>query len=70
MATTIALVTGEQWKDNCTEIECLREELSNRNMDSETVVWSRGVQPLNNYDGVIIRACWDYHEQPKKFEKW
>jgi glutathione synthase/RimK-type ligase-like ATP-grasp enzyme len=68
--TKLAMVTGSEWAEWIEEDVVLREALATRGIGAERVVWQDGIEGLSDFDAVLIRSCWDYHEKPEEFEDW
>ncbi len=44
--------------------------LAKEDIDATPIYWNDANTDFNAFDFIIIRSCWDYHIQPKKFIKW
>lgn len=44
--------------------------LSRRGVDAVPAAWDAPCVRWNDFDGVVIRSCWDYHRRPEAFRQW
>jgi glutathione synthase/RimK-type ligase-like ATP-grasp enzyme len=44
--------------------------LRERGVRVEGVIWDSPSVAWEQYDALVIRSCWDYHERPNEFEQW
>lgn len=66
----IALATCLAWPDLLASDAALRDALVHRGHTVVAVPWNGLVAPFMAADAVILRACWDYHEDPPAFLAW
>jgi glutathione synthase/RimK-type ligase-like ATP-grasp enzyme len=66
----IALATSSKYPELTDDDRHLLEPLAQRNIQAEPAIWNDASRNWSSYDAVVVRSCWDYHLQPKKFLHW
>lgn len=66
----IALVTYHELPSLTPSDQLLREALAAKNIATTPVFWDDQTTNWNQFDAVLIRTCWDYHERPTEFKAW
>jgi glutathione synthase/RimK-type ligase-like ATP-grasp enzyme len=67
---SVALATSRQVADLWAGDRLLLEQLRSRGVRSAPVVWNDGAVNWREWDGVLIRSCWDYHLHAAQFSAW
>lgn len=44
--------------------------LAGRGVDATPVVWDDDAVDWSEFDGVMVRSCWDYYFRPREFGRW
>jgi len=65
----LALATSRELPDLWPGDRLLLAELQRRGYLSAPVIWDDEVR-WQDWDGVVIRSCWDYHLKPDAFLAW
>lgn len=63
----IGIITSERAHRLTEDGKKLMNEMVQRDMQAEPVVWDDEDADWSKYDGVLVRSCWDYHKNPDKF---
>lgn len=66
----IALVTYDDMPDLTPSDQLLREKLSAHNIQSSAISWHDTTIDWRQFDAVIIRTTWNYHQHPVEFKAW
>ena len=66
----IALATSEKYSQLTEDDRLLVSPLANVGYAGEPVVWTDPTVAWRDYDGVVIRSCWDYHLKSEQFLDW
>jgi glutathione synthase/RimK-type ligase-like ATP-grasp enzyme len=66
----VALATSEKFAGLTDDDALLLEPLAERDLHAEAAVWSDPCVRWTDYDGVILRSCWDYHLRLSEFLRW
>lgn len=66
----IALATCLAWPDLLASDAELRDALTRRGHGVSAAPWNGPIEAFQGVDAVILRACWDYHEDPAAFLEW
>lgn len=64
------LVTGPEPSGFSKDGEHLAHQLRKRGHTAEPIVWTEDEPSWRELDVLIVRSCWDYHEQPNRFREW
>jgi glutathione synthase/RimK-type ligase-like ATP-grasp enzyme len=67
---SIALVTYDARPGVTDDDHLLADALSARGSVVHAVPWSDPAAPLNAYDAVVVRSCWDYFLRTGEFHDW
>lgn len=70
MAERVALATSAALATLPDDDRLLIEPLARRGIAAEPVVWDDPAARWTEYDAVVIRSCWDYHERHDEFLAW
>lgn len=64
----VGIVSCDKWIGKIKEDINLKEALNDLNISADVISWQH---PLNtNYDLLILRSAWGYHDDYKKFKEW
>jgi glutathione synthase/RimK-type ligase-like ATP-grasp enzyme len=66
----IALATCRAWPDLLDSDLELQDALKRRGHIVEAAPWNGPIEAFTNADAVVLRACWDYSENPLAFLDW
>lgn len=70
MAERVALATSAALAALPEDDRLVLEPLAMRGIVAEPVVWDDPAVRWTDYDAIVIRSCWDYHERPGEFLAW
>jgi len=63
----LAIVTGEKAPALSEDGRELSAALASRGIGSEPVLWNDRSVDWAAYDGIVMRSCWDYPDDPERF---
>lgn len=66
----VALATCLAWPDLLESDKVLREALVRRSHEVVVAPWNGSIDAFVEADITVLRACWDYHENPGAFLDW
>jgi glutathione synthase/RimK-type ligase-like ATP-grasp enzyme len=66
----IALVTAAHVDPSLTDDRFLYASLLERGHEAQWRAWDDAAVRWQDYDIVLLRSCWGYHEQPEQFRAW
>lgn len=65
--TRIGIVTGDAAPGLTDDGRAVRSGLEGRGHDVDTLLWHRTDQDWDSLDVLLVRSCWEYHEEPSTF---
>lgn len=65
----VAIVTGDSAPQLTEDGQALAVELDRRGYDPVPVVWTDSGTDWSTFDLVLVRSCWEYHEDPATFRE-
>jgi hypothetical protein len=68
--THVALVTYDELPTLTPSDVLLQQALASIDIQSSPVLWDDATINWTQFDAVIIRCPWDYHERPTEFKAW
>jgi glutathione synthase/RimK-type ligase-like ATP-grasp enzyme len=66
----IGIVTGEAWPSLTDSDRLLADELEGRGHAVRPAIWDDPAVAWAEFDLVVLRSCFDYHETPEAFRDW
>jgi glutathione synthase/RimK-type ligase-like ATP-grasp enzyme len=66
----VALATYSKSPDLTADDHLVVDHLRERQIEPLAVAWDSGAHRWADFDGVILRSCWDYHLRPEEFLSW
>ena len=66
----IALATAADWPDLSSDDHILAAAFARLGATATPATWTDPAVPWRDFDGVLIRSCWDYHLHPAAFRAW
>jgi hypothetical protein len=70
MTKRIAFATYEGFPNLTDDDRLAADELAERSIQVDPVLWSDPLVDWSHYSSVIVRSCWDYHQKPDEFRSW
>src|SRR6185503_6154191 len=67
---TVGLVTYEAFPDLTDDDRPLIAELARAGCDAQPVLWHDKRVRWADYQALLLRSCWDYHQRLDEFTKW
>lgn len=67
---TIAFLSYDQITGFPADDEPVVAELSRRGITARAVPWKSTEVDWRDFQGVVVRSCWDYHLDPEAFSVW
>ncbi|MEM7100040.1 MAG: hypothetical protein AAF541_17365 [Pseudomonadota bacterium] len=65
----IVLATCREWPEPASDLP-LREALRARGHTVASMPWNEDQNIFYSADLIILRACWDYYQNPERFSEW
>ncbi|MEO5768035.1 MAG: hypothetical protein ABIS92_06755 [Polyangia bacterium] len=66
----VALATSRDWPDLAPDDAVLAPALRRVGIDSEIAVWTDPTVAWERFDLILIRSCWDYHDDLPRWLRW
>ncbi|MFC4541226.1 RimK family alpha-L-glutamate ligase [Halosolutus amylolyticus] len=66
----IGIVTGTRAPELTDDGRAVASELRDRGYEAEPVIWSESGVDWSRFDGLVVRSCWQYYEDPDAFRAW
>lgn len=66
----VALATSADWPDLAPDDRGLAPALGRLGIDSEITVWTDPAVDWRGFDLVLVRSCWDYHDDLARWLGW
>ena len=66
----VALATSAAWPTLGPDDDAIAPALSRRGVDAEIAVWTDRAVNWNRFDLVLVRSCWDYHDDLPRWLAW
>lgn len=67
---SVALATSSNWPDLAPDDRLLRPALTRLGVESEIAIWTDGGVVWDRFDLVVVRSCWDYHDDLPRWLSW
>jgi glutathione synthase/RimK-type ligase-like ATP-grasp enzyme len=67
---SVALATAAGWPDLAPDDRLLPPALARLGVDSTVAVWTDPAVPWGNFDAIVVRSCWDYHDDLPRWLAW
>lgn len=67
---SVARATARKIPDLWPGDRLLLDALRARGLRADPIIWDDDAVEWRQWDGVLIRSCWDYHLRPKQFCSW
>ncbi|WP_435361480.1 ATP-grasp domain-containing protein [Haloarchaeobius sp. DFWS5] len=68
--TRVAFATSAEYASLTDDDQCFADALQARDVSVDPAVWSDDGVDWRRYDAVVVRSCWDYHENVVEFGRW
>lgn len=69
-AIQIAIATCNRFPDLAADDRLFLEALQKQGATATPAIWNDDTVSWRDFDGVVIRSCWDYHQKPNDFLLW
>jgi hypothetical protein len=66
----VALATSAAWPDLAPDDRLIAPALGRVGVDAEVVVWTDQRTDWDLYDLIVVRSCWDYHDDLRRWLDW
>lgn len=66
----VALATSEDWPQLSPDDAGIAPALEAAGMDAEIATWTDAAADWGRYDAVVVRSCWDYHDDLPRWMRW
>jgi glutathione synthase/RimK-type ligase-like ATP-grasp enzyme len=66
----VALATSRDWPQLAPDDRVLVGALEQLGIDSEIVVWTDAHVDWSRFDLIVVRSCWDYHDDLGRWLSW
>lgn len=70
MSHRIALATYAAAPDLAPDDQLLIPALARLGIEATPAVWTDRTVPWRDFDGIVLRSCWDYHLRVDEFRDW
>lgn len=67
---TIGIATCDKFPNLAADDLLFFEELQKQGAHPAPAIWNDRSVNWKEFDGVVIRSCWDYHKKPNDFLRW
>ena len=66
----VALATSADWPDLGPDDRHIAPALARAGVDAEVVIWTEADVVWDRFDAIVIRSCWDYHDDLPRWLRW
>ena len=67
---SVALATSSNWPDLAPDDRLMGPALAKVGVDTEVTIWTDGGVAWDRFDLVVVRSCWDYHDDLPRWLSW
>ena len=66
----VALATSKEWPALAPDDRLIAPTLDRAGLDAEIAVWTDGRVDWRRFDLILVRSCWDYHDDLLRWLAW